>query len=188
MTRCSYRVRSSKTRDERPAILDEHLAWPYYYTRDYDRAIAQYEKTIEMEPGFKNVHYRLGMAYLHKGMYEEAIAKIQDVQKISFDRDAVACVGYAYALMGREAEARSVLADLHAMAAGQYVPSYGFAIIHLGLCETDEAFEWLEKGAKEHVYWLAFVLIDPDLDALRKDPRFDRLVQLVGIPQHRVRA
>jgi tetratricopeptide (TPR) repeat protein len=164
--------------------INEHLAWPYYYSRDYDPAIIQFEKTIEMEPGFKNVHFRLGLAYIQKGMYEKAIAKIQDAQKISFDRDAVAWLGYAYGLMGREREARTVLADLQKMAADQYVPSYGFAIVHLGLGETDEAFEWLEKGAKENDYWLAFVLIDPDLDPLRKDPRFDRLVQLVGIPQH----
>jgi serine/threonine-protein kinase len=162
--------------------INEHLAWPYYYTRDFDRAIVQLEKTIEMEPGFKNVHFRLGLAYLQKGMYEKAIEKIQDAQKISFDRDAVAWLGYAYALLDREAEARAVLADLHTIAAEQYVPSYGFAIIHLGLGEKDEAFCWLEKGAKEHDYWLAFVLIDPDLDVLRRDPRFDELVRLVGIP------
>jgi TolB-like protein/Tfp pilus assembly protein PilF len=162
--------------------INEHLAWPYYYSHDYDRAIALFEKTIEMEPGFKNVHFRLGLAFLHKGMYEEAIAKIEDAQKISFDRDAVAWLGYAYALMGKESEARAVLADLQDMAAERYVPSYSFALIHLGLGDTDEAFRWLERGAKEHDYWLAFVLIDPDLDPLRADPRFDDLVRLVGIP------
>ena len=166
--------------------INEHLAWPAYYSRDYDRAIEQFKKTIEMEPGFKNVHYRLGLAYLQKGMYDEAIVKMNDAQKISYDRDAVAWLGYAYGLMGRKEEARAVLANLHKMAAERYVPSYGFAIVHLGLGETDEAFEWLEKGAKEHDYWLAFVLIDPDLDPLRNDPRFDHLVQLVGIPQAHV--
>ena len=136
-----------------------------------------------MEPGFKNVHFRLGLAYLHKGRYEEAIAKFKDSQKISFDRDAVAWTGYAYGLMGRAAEARSVLADLEAMAAEQYVTSYSFAIVHLGLGEINEAFRWLERGAKEHDYWLAFILIDPDLDPLRGDPRFDKLIRLVGIPE-----
>lgn len=163
--------------------INEHMAWPYYYTRDYDWAIDQLEKTIEMEPGFKNVHFRLGLAYLQKGMYERAIEKIQDAQKISFDRDALAWLGYAKALMGQEAEARAVLADLQTIAAERYVPSYGFAIIHLGLGEKDKAFEWLERGAAEHDYWLAFILIDPDLDVLRGDPRFDALVRLVGIPQ-----
>ena len=163
--------------------INEHLAWPYYYSRDYDRAIEQFERTIEMEPGFKNVHFRLGLAYLHKGRYEEAIAKFKDSQKISFDRDAVAWTGYAYGLMGRAAEARSVLADLEAMVAEQYVTSYSFAIVHLGLGEIDEAFRWLERGAKEHDYWLAFILIDPDLDLLRGDPRFDKLIRLVGIPE-----
>jgi TolB-like protein/Flp pilus assembly protein TadD len=163
--------------------INEHLAWPYYYSRDYEPAIAQFENTIEMEPGFKNVHFRLGLAYLQMGMYEKAIAKIQDAQKLSFDRDAVAWQGYAYALMGREMDARAVLANLKELATERYVPSYGFALIHLGLGEKDEAFEWLEKGASEHDYWLAFVLIDPDLDVLRDDPRFDRLIKLVGFPE-----
>jgi serine/threonine-protein kinase len=162
--------------------INEHLAWPYYYSHDYDHAIVLFEKAMEMEPGFKNVHFRLGLAYLQKGMYEKAIAKIQDALKISFDRDSVAWVGYAYALMGKEAEARDVLAELKKMAADLYVTSYSFALVHLGLGEIDEAFEWLERGAKEHDYWLAFVLIDPDLDSLRNDPRFESLVKIVGIP------
>ena len=162
--------------------INEHLAFPAYYSRDYDRAIVQFEKTIAMEPGFKNVHFRLALAYVQKGRYQEAIDKIHDAQKISFDRDAVAWIGYAYGLMGKEAEARAVLADLHAFSEELYVPSYNFAIVHLGLGETEEAFEWLERGVKDKDYWLIFINVDPDLDPLRNDPRFDRLVRTVGIP------
>jgi adenylate cyclase len=168
--------------------INEHLAFPDYYSRNYDGAIMQFEKTIAMEPGFKNVHFRLGLAYLQKGRYEEAIEKIQDAQKISFDRDAVAWIGYAYGLMGKATEARVVLAELHTFAEQMYVPSYNFAIVHLGLGEPEEAFGWLERGAKDKDYWLIFINIDPDLDPLRNDPRFDRLVQTVGIPTAEARA
>ncbi|HUR99384.1 MAG TPA: tetratricopeptide repeat protein, partial [Pyrinomonadaceae bacterium] len=169
--------------DPLSASINEHLAWPFYYSRDYDRAVTQFEKAIAMEPGFKNVHFRLGLVYIRKGMYEEAIAKIRDAQKISFDRDAVAWLGYVYGLMNREAEAREVLAELNKIAGDQYVPPYAFALVHLGLGETDEAFKWLERGARERDYWMIFVHIDPELDLLRADPRFEELVMLVGIPK-----
>ncbi len=161
--------------------ISEHLGWPYYYSRDYDSAIRQFRKTLDMEPDFENTHFRLGIAYFQKGMHEEAIKEIENAQLISNDRDAVAWLGYAAGCMERVDEARVILAELTQRAKTEYVPPYCFAIVHLGLGETDAAFTWLEKGARENDYWLIFVNVDPVLDTLRSDPRFKELSKLVGL-------
>ena len=161
--------------------ISEHLGWPYYYSRDYESAIHQFRKTLDLEPGFSNTHFRLGLAYFQAGKHEEAVNEFERAQVISNDRDAVAWLGYAAGCMGRIDDARAKLAELMQRSKTEYVPPYAFAIVHLGLGETEAAFTWLEKGARENDYWLVFVNVDPVLDCLRADPRFEELSKLVGL-------
>lgn len=165
-----------------PSIA-EHLGWPDYYGRNYDRAVIEFKKAVEMEPGFKNIYFRLGLAYLQLGMYDAALEQIQACQDISNDRDSVGWLGYIHGLKGDTAAARALLKELEALSKERYEPPYAFAIVHLGLGEIDEAFKWLERAAREHDYWMIFIHIDPDLDPLRGDSRFETLVKLVGIPE-----
>ncbi|HEX6126322.1 MAG TPA: tetratricopeptide repeat protein [Pyrinomonadaceae bacterium] len=165
-----------------PSIA-EHLGWPFYYGRDYDRAIVEFQKAAEMEPGFKNIYFRLGLAYIQEGMYDEAIEQMQTCQNMSNDRDSVGWLGYIYGLKGERGAAHALLAELEEIAKERYIPPYTFAIVYLGLGEIDEAFKWLEKAGREHDYWMIFIHVDPDLDPLRGDPRFDDLIKLVGLPK-----
>ncbi len=50
--------------------------------------------------------------------------------------------------------------------------SYFFAGIHIGLGENDRAIEYLEKSFEEHSHWLIYLHIDPSMDGLRDNPRF----------------
>ena len=167
-----------------PSIA-EHLGWPYYYGRDHERAIVEFRKAMAMEPGFKNIYFRLGLAYIQAGMYGEAIEQMQACQNISNDRDSVGWIGYIHGLKGEHDAAQELLRELEDISRERYIPPYCFAIIYLGLGEVDEAFKWLEKAAREHDYWMIFIHVDPDLDRLRGDPRFDKLIELVGIPKPR---
>ena len=163
-----------------PSIA-EHLGWPFYYSRDYDRAIIAFKQAIELEPGFKNIYFRLGLAYIQVGMYDDALTQIQTCQNLSHDRDSVGWLGYIYGLKGDHTAARALLAELEEISKERYIPPYAFAIVYLGLGEIDQAFKWLEKAAREHDYWMIFIHVDPDLDPLRGDPRFDDLIKLVGL-------
>lgn len=155
---------------------------PFYYARRYDEAIAQFRKALQMDPNFYITQFRLGLAYVQKGMYEEAIAELQQVLSGSGDRDDVAALGHAYAMSGKRDQAQGMLAELEKRAKQEYVPSYDVAIIHIGLGETDQASEWLEKAYEERSYWLTFLRVDPLLDSLRSDPRFTDLQRRVGLP------
>jgi hypothetical protein len=54
---------------------------------------------------------------------------------------------------------------------------YWMALIHTGLGERDEAFRWLDMALEERSAWLAYVRVDPRLDYLRPDPRFQDLLE-----------
>jgi hypothetical protein len=42
--------------------------------------------------------------------------------------------------------------------------------------------ECLEKSYEEHSHWLIYLHMDPGLDALRSKPRFQHLLQRIGLP------
>jgi hypothetical protein len=63
-----------------------------------------------------------------------------------------------------------------------YVPSYYVAAIHLALGDKEQAVSRLEKAFEEHSHWLAYLKVDPVLDPLRSDPRFQDLLRRMNFP------
>lgn len=158
-----------------PAIA--HLGVPLFYARRYDDAIERFQEALEMDPDCGYIRFRLALAYAQKGMYEEAIAELQPMLGMSRDKDAVAALGYVYAILNQREKAQDALAELKERAKQEYVSSYHMAIIHVGLGEMDQAFDWLEKAYEERSYWLTFVRVDPVLDKLRSDTRYTDLLR-----------
>ena len=60
---------------------------------------------------------------------------------------------------------------------------YHVAVAHAGLGQTDEAFEWLEKGYDRRDVWLLELAVESGFDPLRSDPRFDDLLRRIGFPE-----
>jgi tetratricopeptide (TPR) repeat protein len=114
-------------------------------------------------------------------MYKEAITEFQKMLSLFRDRDTLASLGYVYAVLGKQDEARKVLAELKERGKQEYVPAYDVAIIYVGLGETDQAFEWLERAFEERSYYLSFLRVDPVLDGLRSAPRIAGLARRVGL-------
>jgi len=94
----------------------------------------------------------------------------------------VAARGYVNGVSGRVREARQDLAILEKQAHTRFVTSYGVALVHAGLGENDAALRWLDKAVEERSNWLVWLRLDPRWDALRSDPRFERLVRGMAFP------
>ena len=121
--------------------------------------------------------FNLGRAYVQLGKYGEAIAAFEKAIQYSGNREGKPALAHAYALAGRTAEARRLLAEIKDDHSGRYIASPMIARVHLGLGEMDQAMEWLEKGFEERSYWMSFLKVDPVWDPLRKDPRFRSLLE-----------
>ena len=65
----------------------------------------------------------------------------------------------------------------------KYVSPYFIALVYVGLGEKDQAFAWLEKAYQERHPYLILIKVEPVFDVLRSDPRFQDLVQRIGLPQ-----
>ena len=89
--------------------------------------------------------------------------------------------GLALAVTGRRKEARKIIAALKTAAQKRYIPATYFGMLYAGLGEKDEALKWLEKAYDERADGLTWLNVDPMLDGLRSDPRFQKLVERIGL-------
>lgn len=152
-----------------------------YFARQYDQAIEQLEKTLEMDPHFYPAHIDLGRVYEEKRMYEEAISEFRTALELSGSTDGLAALGHAYAVSGRRKEALDILTQLSDLSKSRYVSPYGMAVVYVGLGENGRALEWLQMAAEEHAGWVIYLNIDPKLDPLREEAKFEDLLRNVGL-------
>jgi len=156
----------------------------FWLSGQYDDAITQVQEALDLFPNDPMALSRLGRNYEQKGMFTEAIGEAERAVTLSPDFiEHYWMLGHAYAVAGKTAEARKILDDLHALAKKQYIQPYGFAVIHTGLGENDEAFEWLERAYQDRNAWMVFLQVVPWLDPLRSDPRFQDLLRRMNFPK-----
>jgi tetratricopeptide (TPR) repeat protein len=173
----------AKELDPLSPIINTEIGYPKFFARQYDRAIDDYRKAIDLDPDFYRTFWLLGQAYEQKGMYEEAIAAIEKAVQLSEGNLVMqAALAHTWALAGQSSRARKVLDQLTQVSSREYFSPYFIAEIHLALGEKDAALRWLERAYEARDYFFRWIAIDPRLDALRSDPRFQTLVRRVNFP------
>jgi len=171
--------------DPLSVIINADVGTVLTSARRYDEAIEQLRKTLEMDPSFYYAHYHLGEALEMKGLNEDAVAEYEKATALNDDPVPQALLGHLYAKMGRKDEARRILQRLRDSPKERYVSPYLFAMIHLGLGEKDRAIDFLEKTYEDRDgYNIAFIKVDPFLDPLHGDPRFEALAARI-FPAHK---
>ncbi len=158
------------------------LGYAYYFARDYEKAIEECNKALELDKYSTFAYRNLGLAYLQLGNIENAINALS--KAVTFSSGGLAFesyLGLAYALAGKYKEAVEVLENLRETAKNNYVPAYSFAMLYLGLKDFDKTFEYLEKAFAERSGFLPFLKVEPMVDALRTDPRFQDLLWRIDL-------
>ncbi len=176
-------AKSALDLDPASPSVSHYLAVQFYMARQFDQAIEQSQKTIEMDPNFALAYQVLAQAYLARGMNREAVPVLEKYSVVTRSgTDSVALLGYAHARLGERSQALQMLDELKAASKKHFVPSFFFALVYAGLEDKDQAFSWLEKGYDERFTRFAYLKLEALWDPLRSDPRFSDLVRHVGIP------
>ena len=158
-------------------IINADLGSGFVTARRYDDAIAQLRKTIEMDPHFYYAHWNLGEALELKGKLREAFAEYKKAAELNDDPLVLSLVAQAEAKLGQRDDARKMLEQLEQLATRRYVGNYAFALVHIALGEKEKAIEDLDHAYRDRVGPdIALLKVDPMLDPLRGDPRFEALV------------
>src|SRR5437870_475239 len=165
-------------------VINADLGETLFYARRFDESVAQLRKTLEIDPTSFYAHYNLGIALQAKGDLSGAIAEYEKAKQLT-DNVAVSTFwAQAKAHAGDKDAARRMLSELDEISQHREVLSYLRALLYLSLNNKDEALRWLEQSYEErdgsNICWIN---VDPLLDPLHGDPRFEALVQKVIAPK-----
>jgi tetratricopeptide (TPR) repeat protein len=153
-----------------------------YYRREFPEAIARYRRVLEVDPGFSQAHLGLALALSQADRHDEATAILEDLAERSHRAPpALAALGYACGRAGQLERARAIRDELLGTAAERYVPAYYLAGVALAVGDRNQAFEWLFRAIGEPSSLVASLKVEPAVDPLRDDPRFDELIRKLGL-------
>src|SRR5262249_45352212 len=143
--------------------------------RDYQGALAQYRKVVEMDPEFNRVHVGIAGLYVLQGKYAEALAEVDKMRDVP-DVSVQWWRAWIYALSGRRAESLELTRGLEDRSQREHVSHGGLGRLWLALNDKDRAFAHFMKACelRDELY---SVKVHPAFDAARADPRFKDLLR-----------
>src|SRR5438067_4211772 len=164
-----------------------YVATAAYLANDrIDDAINEGQRTLLLDPNYFYLDSNLAAAYRDKGNFPEAIAlytKVQEATNLPSSGLAI-----TYTRMGRQVEARNILAQLLQAREKRYVSAPVIAAVYVALGDKEEAFRWLERAFAEHsgiLQWIAFL---PEFRPLHSDARFPHFLRRIGVSQNSILA
>ena len=168
-------------------IINFNLGFCYYYARRYPEAVVQAGKAAELGPGFFGPHALLGLVHEGSGQREQAITEYQrayDLSRHSGSEAAYTLPVVIYALKGERAKALQQLDEAKTLAQRGEVRAFFVAVIYVRLGDKNQAIAWLQRSYQNKDFNLLNTInVDPLLDPLRGDPRFEALAEKV-IPRN----
>jgi eukaryotic-like serine/threonine-protein kinase len=163
--------------DPRSPALHAMMSFILHNARQHSEAYRYNQRALELQPDYYLALQAKSWLYPRVGTAEEALRDSRKAVELT-ERAPLALWSLAHVLAttGQRAEAHAVLDELRQLAGKRYIPHYFFARIHTALGEYDAAFEALQRACERRESWALEMQVDPQLDALRSDPRFGRLL------------
>jgi TolB-like protein/Tfp pilus assembly protein PilF len=155
----------------------------YYFGRDYQRAVEECEKAEQLDPKYFMLHFIAGRAHMRLNNYAKAIGHLKLARTGTGEMPLMdAALGLAYAVSGKKGLTAKLADQFKAAAKKRYIPPTYFGMLFAGLGDKDKALEWLEKAYEERADGLTWLNVEPMLDDLRSEAKFQDLVRRIGLP------
>jgi serine/threonine protein kinase/Tfp pilus assembly protein PilF len=163
--------------DPMSLIINTMLGWQYYLSRQYDLAVDQLRKVLDLDQKFAPARRILEGVYSQMGNQKEAVAEREKIVSLSGSPELAASIEEVYSKSGYNGVLRSWLDGMMVISKYGYVSSYDIAQIYARMGEKDKTLTWLEKAYGEHDSGLVSLAVDPLFDNVRSDPRFRDLLK-----------
>jgi len=168
--------------DPASVSIRRSVGWVYYYARRYDQARYHMARAVAMNPTAAETYRVLGLLLAQQDQWNEAERVLREGMTLPGAATyTAAALGYVLARAGRRTEAEGLLAELEAQRRRDYVSPVAFATLYLGLDDHERALDWTERALEERRGWLAYLRVNPLLDPLRGQPRFEAMIEKLGL-------
>jgi DNA-binding winged helix-turn-helix (wHTH) protein/Tfp pilus assembly protein PilF/TolB-like protein len=171
-----YEIRRAQALDPLSLIIDTNVGWIEYLSHDYDAALADYKKVLELDPSFVRALTRRGIVEIRKGDAGAAVVDLTSAARLSGDPYILGLLGQAQAASGATAAAEKTRTQLEEMAKTKYVPPFALALVELGLGHKAEAIQQLGQAVVDRSTSMVYAKIDPSLDEIRGDAEFQKVI------------
>jgi TolB-like protein len=154
----------------------------YYFGREYQRAVEECEKAEQLDPNYFMLHFIAGRANMRLNHYARAIKHLKAATGAGEMPLMEAALGLAYAVSGKKGLTQKLAEQFKEAAKKRYIPPTYFGMLFAGLGDRDKALEWLDKAYQQRADGLTWLAVEPMLDDIRSDPRFQELLRRIGLP------
>jgi tetratricopeptide (TPR) repeat protein len=160
------------------------LAIMLYLARIPDRVMDEGHRMIALDPNHFLGHWVVGVACTELSAPDEAVTAFEKAHQLSGGIPfTIGFLGYALGRAGRTDDARRLLAQAETMASAGYVSPFAIAIIHAGIGEWDEAFEWWNRAIDVRDPLIVPIKNLPIFDPVRDDPRYPPMLRRMNLPE-----
>jgi TolB-like protein/Tfp pilus assembly protein PilF len=177
-------IRRAQELDPLAVIMKAAEGWVLYLGRRYDESIAVSRKALELDPDYALARLWMSWSLQQLGRCAEAIAESEAAVRLAAGSPYfLASLGYTYGVCGRSGEAEGIRRQLEALSHEAYVSPYHRAEVELGLGRKEEALRSLGQGLEDRANLLVLLKVEPKLDPLRGDRRFQALLRRMNFPE-----
>ena len=164
------------------AIVARDLALVHLFRRDFEAALEQCDHAIELNPHFSPAYWALGLIQEQRKDFDEAAAAFQRAIHLSPQTPRMQSgLARTWALAGKRKEALQILRALEVLSEQRYVSPFEFASMRFALGQADAGFRWFTKACQDRSFELLWMRVDPRLDQVREDKRFDAALKQMGL-------
>ena len=177
-------ARRAQQLDPASPWISTYAAGLYFYAGRIEEAMTSWQKALELDPSYADASTFLARAYVTQGKYQQAIAELRKGMAFNAkDPQLLGALAFAYGRTGERSEALKLLDELHRLQAERKnIRLFGIIWAYAGLDDKEQAFAWLEKAYEERRDRLVWLNVDPMLEPLRADARFQDLVRRMKFP------
>ncbi len=169
-------IRIAQDLDPLAGWVRDDKGWILLSRHRPEEAAVEFQKAIELNPGFPAAHLSLAVAYLRMKQYDKALREVAEAERLGGSPTRVLEVrGSIQALSGDIAGAEATAETLKSGKISGRMSPYSVALIYAALGRKSEALDWLDKAFQEKDTWTVWTKILVEWDSLRDEPRFKEL-------------
>jgi len=175
-------IKRAEELDPLSLVIINNVAENYIDRGDLNAAARESQRLIDLDPSFWPGHQTLAIVLVKQGRYADALSEAKkSVEYANRSNAPLALLGHVYARMGRQSEAEAVIIELEKRFDDKQADGRDVAVVYAGMEDKNKAFDWLEKSFKDRSVFLVFLKLEPLLESLQSDPRWNDLERRVGI-------